>query len=606
MMKTDRFRMNSSTLGGGGGGKFPWNGLLAGAVSVALTLGAVGSEDIHDGVVVWLRGDSDANGDGIIQATEVVDARSPVFSEAIRPYGWLDGTVSETAGDFCWTNDTVTVPYTRRTVPGARNYGFRQRVREANNGSMPNTIVLSETASRITSCSWSFHLRFKWAGDCISPKTSQQWLVNAASDGASSEGHGFKWSVQNDGKFVCWIGSTPFLSGVSANAVQIESNKWTDVVFVFNDGGTVDLSLMQEGGSFVAKSLTSRDVLYRPCPTGSFVIGNESKVEKWGYYVDSAACFSAFRGQVNQFAVWNRALSADEVKRVLAWPNEDLVRAGVADGSASEFEGAEPVAEGALDADAGWGAFGGDIPAGASKSVAFVVPTRFDGLPQLLRWRGASDSASGLLELTANGTSVGVLAAEPDRWTVFLIPGAHFVAGETTTLTLTRVDAGTGPLRTDALAVGGSWQEGTVSGNQWENGSIDKTPVDYYVPDGDFGHFRNKAQQGSGMRLKFDVPESVAGFHKYEVAFSSVFEQARENVKFVAYVNGVQAYAEERISGGWQNRSFKVPRNLLKAGENELYFANEGDPNGAEGFFSFDYVQMRVGKRQKGICIVIR
>ena len=108
------------------------------------------------------------------------------------------------------------------------------------------------------------------------------------------------------------------------------------------------------------------------------------------------------------------------------------------------------------------------------------------------------------------------------------------------------------------------------------------------------------------MRLKFDVPESVAGFHKYEVAFSSVFEQARENVKFVAYLNGVSVYTEERTTGGWQNRSFKVPRNLLKVGENELYFANEGDPNGAEGFFSFDYVQMRVGKRSKGICIIIR
>ncbi len=562
--------------------------------------------DIHEDAIVWLRGDSDANGDGVIQVDEVVDARKPTAAETIRPFGWLDGTVADTGGDFCWTNDAVTIPYTQRTVPGARNYGFRQSVRTANNGSMPNTIVLSDTASRITSNSWSFHLRFKWAGDCISPKTSQHWLVNAASDSASADGHGFKWSVQNDGKFVCWIGGTPFLSGVSANAVQIESNKWTDAVFVFNDGGAIDLTVMQEGGRLVAKSFSSKDGQYRPCPTGAFVLGNEAKVEKWGYYVDSAACYSAFRGQVNQFAVWNRALTADEVLRVLAWPNEDLVRAGVADGSSAEFNGAEPVAEGPLDADAGWGAFGGDIPAGASKSVAFVVPTRFDGLPQLLRWRGAADSASGLLELKANGTSVGVLPAEANRWTVFLIPGAQFVAGETTTLTLTRTDAGTDPLRTDALAVGGSWQEGTVSGNQWENGSIDKTPVDYYVPDGDFGHFRNKALPGSGMRLKFDVPESVAGFHRYEVAFSSVFEQARENVKFVAYLNGVSVYSEERTSGGWQNRSFKIPRNLLKAGANELHFVNEGDPDGAEGFFSFDYVQMRVGKRQKGICIVIR
>ena len=574
---------------------------------------ASAGDDIHADAIAWLRGDSDANGDGVIQVGEVVDARWPVSSEAIRPFGWLDGTVSETGGDFCWTNDVVTVPYTRRTVPGARNYGFRQSVRTANNGSMPNTIVLSETARRITSNSWSFHLRFKWAGDCISPKTTQQWLVNAASDSASAEGHGFKWSVQNDGKFVCWIGSTPFLSGVSANAVQIESNKWTDAVFVFNEGGAVDLTALQEGGRLVSKSLTSRDGQYRPCPTKDFVLGNEAKVEKWGYYVDSAACFSAFRGQVNQFAVWNRALTADEVKRVLAWPNEDLVRAGVADGSAAEFNGAETVAEGALDADAGWGAFGGDIPAGASKSVAFVVPARFDGLPQLLRWRGAADSASGLLELKANGTSVGVLPAEPDRWTVFLVPGAQFVAGETTTLTLTRTDAGTAPLRTDALAVGGSWQEGTVSGNQWENGASGTTA--YYVPDGDFSHFPNKATRGTDMRLLFDVPESVAGHHRYEVAFSRIFGgNVREKVKCVAYLNDVQVWSEGACGdAGFQKRSFRVPRDLVKAGANVLRFVNEGEEHvvpetGDDNpeYFSFDYVQMRVGKRQKGICIVIR
>ena len=581
-------------------------GLLC-VASLALSCLAFAGDDIHEEAVVWLRADSDVNADGIIQPSEIVDALKPTASNAIRPSGWLDGTVAAGAsGDFVWTNDVVAIPYTRRVIPAAKSYCFRQSVRTANNGSMPNTIVLSDIADRILSNSWSFHIRFKWAGDFISPKTSQQWILNAASDGASAEGHGFKWSVQNDGKFVCWIGSTPFLSGVSANAVQIESNKWTDVVFVFKDGGAIDLTVMQENCGLVTKALSCTDGLSRPCPTKDFVLGNETERTGWGYYVDSALSFGAFRGQVNQFVVWNRALSADEVKRVLAWPNEDLVRAGVADGSAAEFEGEGNVADLALDADAGWGSFGGDIAAGASKSLAFVVPERFDGLPQLLRWRGASDSASGLLELKANGVSVGVLPAEPARWTVFLIPGSHFVADETTTLTLTRTDAGTAPLRTDALAVGGSWQEGTISGNQWENGNMATTPEDYYVPDGDFRHFRDHATAGYGMRLSFDVAEAVAGFHAYEVRFKSVFEKARENVRFVAYVNGVRAYSEERTSGGWQSRAFRVSRSLLKAGENELYFVNEGDPNAAEGFFSFDYIQMRVNKRSKGHCLIVR
>lgn len=600
-----------------GGGKTRAKLLAGAAAAVALTLGAWAGDDVHDDVLVWLRGDTDLNGDGIVQTNEVVDALSPTWSEDVRTFGWHDGTLKkDTAGDFVWTNDAVTVPYTKRTIPGALNYCFRQSI-DADGRIMPNTIVMSNLASRITSNNWSFHVRFKWAGDPISTKTGNQCLLNAAALGdsdTSDVGHGFKLYVAKNGRLCCAIGQTYFLSDGSSSPVQISSNRWTDAVFVFNDGGKVDLSVMQEegesGNALVTRSLSPSDKMYRPLPTKAFVLGNPTTRTAWANAATGANSYNAFRGQVSQFAVWNRSLSSNDVLRVLAWPGEDLVRAGRADGSAAEFDGEGEVSGAALDADAGWVAFGGDIAADASKSVAFTVPERYANLPQLLRWRGAADSASGRLELKAGETSLGVLDAGPNQWTVFYIPGEHFLSNAVTTLTLTRADAGTDPLRTDALAVGGSWQEGTISGNQWENNS----GKEFYVPDGDFSHFPNAVTQGKSVRLLFDVPASVAGSHKCEVAFHRIFGgNDRKKVKLVASLNGTQVYSETNGDAGFQKRSFKIPRSRLRAGENALVFANEGDAHVApeEGddipeYFSFDYVQLRIGRRSFGMCVIVR
>lgn len=568
-----------------------------------------GGEDIHEDVVVWLRGDSDINGDGVIQNGEIVDSLSLIPSAEIEPYGWLDGTVAGMPGDFRWTNDTIVVPYTRRTIPDAKSYHFRQSVYAANSGSMPNTIRMPSVASKITSASWSFHVRFKWSGDFISPKSTQQYIVRAAVDSTASAGHGFQFAIDTSGHFVSWIGDIAFMS-YNTNVTTIDSNKWTDVIFVFNEGGKVNLSVMQEGGTLIQKSMTPGDTKYRPKPDGVFTLGNNNNLSDWQYYRDSALAFNAFRGQINQFAVWNKALTADEVKRVLAWPCEDLLRAGIANGNSDEFDDGQEISMEPLNPDNGWGAFGGSIAAGASKSIVIGVTNRFHDLPQLLRWRGASDSARGSLQLSVNGTTLETKEVGPGAWTFFSIPGSYFVDGATTTLTLMRTDNGSNPLKTDAIAVGGSWQTGKigpVNQETWEYKYYANPPSDFFVPDSDWQHLPDRFVTGFGMNWKFDMPAGIAGHYKYVLKLKSNFEKSATGHKFVAYVNGTKVCEEKRDYGAWYSREFKIPANVFKAGTNVLRIANEGSgQTDASSYIAIDYVQLVVDKPARGMVLVFK
>jgi hypothetical protein len=561
---------------------------------------------IFDDAIVWLRGDSDINGDGRIQNGEIVDARTPIATTAIQPHGWLDGTASGVNGDFVWTNDTVTVPYTKRTIPGAKSYCFRQNHWTSNAGSMPNTICLDSTvASRITSDAWSFHLRFKWHGKKISSNTGLNNLLFAGRDAGNTSGHGFKMQIVaaggDTGFLKCAIGDTEFMNGN-----RISSNLWTDVVFTMTTSNAVEWTIMQEGGGIKTGRAYPTDTKFRPSPSGNILIGNASNRSTWEYYVTGAAVYHAFIGEVASFAMWNRALSPEDRLRAMAWPNEDIFRAGIADGTSAEFDGEGGVSGAALDPGAGWGAFGGDIAAGASKSITFDVPVRYDSLQQILRYRAAHGSAGGTLGVSVNGTALGTINVRPGGWSRLPIPAGVLTSGASSiTLSLSRTDGGASPIKTDCVALGGSWQEGTVSGNQWENTDTYATEP-YYLPDGDFTHFRATIKAGKRQTVRFDVPDELAGRYHFKADYKMLFEGTPANIKVVAYVNGRKCYEEIPKSRAWWTRISKVPAQFVVPGENRITFANEGNSEDTSSYVSFDYLRLLVDKMEVPFMLILK
>ena len=56
--------------------------LLSVIASSALALTSWGGGDVHDDALLWLRGDSDANGNGVIDSGEAVDANRTAVPQA--------------------------------------------------------------------------------------------------------------------------------------------------------------------------------------------------------------------------------------------------------------------------------------------------------------------------------------------------------------------------------------------------------------------------------------------------------------------------------------------------------------------------------------------
>ena len=575
-------------------------------VCIAVVVAVAAKGDIHDDAIVWLRGDSDLNDDGRIQVGEIVDALSPVATEAIKPNGWLDGTVSGQPGDFVWTNDVIVCPYTMRTNLNAKCYCFRQNQRSSDNALLPNTISMdSSWTSKITSNEWAFHIRFKWHGRKASSYATENKILYVGNSASADEGHGFRLSTTTGGELTCAIGEKYFMT-YNTMRTTISSNVWVDCVFSMTSTNMVEWSVMEEGGILKTGQCKPGDLKFRPNPNGSVVIGNSGIRTTWEAYT-GALSFNAFVGEVAEFALWNRSLSPEDRLRVMAWPNEDLFRAGIANGTSAEFDGEGNVSEAALSPDCGWGAFGGDIVAGASKSISFMVPVRYNGLPQVLRYRAAPGSASGRLAVTMDGNSVGSIDVIPGTWSRLQIPALYFSGDSISTLSISRADGGASPIKTDAVALGGSWQEGKISGNQWEND--DNSAMEpYYVPDGNFKHFRATIKANRRQTVRFDVPPEIAGNYNFKANYKMLFEKSGtlsgDDIVVVAYVNGNRLYEEIPKSKAWWPREFNIPARCILPGENTIAFANEGTGD-STCYVSFDYLQLLVDKPVRGSMLII-
>ena len=174
--------------------------------------------------------------------------------------------------------------------------------------------------------------------------------------------------------------------------------------------------------------------------------------------------YKCFRGSIQQFACWKRTLSEQEIL-------------------------ADMAPEGGFDVDGElWPVPNGGLAGGASVSFKFPVEAGYDdGRAQIFRWKTTSDSAAGLLGVAVNGKSIGSRPIKTGATQSWFVPAAALTVG-TNTLTVTRIDRGTGVVTLDAAALGGGWQVGKRD-DDWTDFSHEGPVRDeYHVVDGNMRH----------------------------------------------------------------------------------------------------------------------
>ena len=320
---------------------------------------------------------------------------------------------------------------------------------------------------------------------------------------------------------------------------------------------------------------------------------------------DGTVNFSkTFRGSFHQIATWNRAMSTEEMKEALAWPRSDLMRVGVRDGKADEFRGGTETSQDARE----W-----TLPTSFASGDSATITFRTDhvgeeAMQQLFRWYPAADSAAGRVKLTLNGVEVGTLNVKPGRSAYLKVKGGLLTAGANT-LTLTRTDTGTGALKLDAAALGGSWQMGDVNNTYKEFAGEWLGISDHDVLDGNwrsikrvlFGNMcgATTPTDRTNVVYHFTTPAEFRNDNfSWRLSWKDGSNDSRH--KPLLRLNGTQIYAG--TSDG-KLHTLDVPATLLQEGDNKLEMCNQTTYVSGV-YYWYDYVRFEIVPHQSMLILL--
>ncbi len=435
------------------------------AVTEAISPKSAGGGDVFADARFLFRGlAEDVDGNGVLNVGEGLGE----VRDVLRRATFTDKTYGVTGHQPRFTNELVRFPG-RNLARQATAIYFPQDIvvtNEAENkcASYPSTIGLTDALKGLGN-RWTFLVRAR--PDMASPPTyNSQWLVNFGHTGKQGMMIGLKGDGRHSRTFCVYSTATDLTSLFTELYV---TNGWFDLV-VIADGQKLTTIVMRDGEELtgsggdvkIGTTIKSRvlDPKHNLTPGGLLTLGAESSTSGARPYPMGANDNSvkAFRGSIQQVAVWGRALSEAEAFSAMGWPRTDLWRVGVEDGAANEFHGESAAAGVAVDAEM-W-----PIQDGVSRTkpltLKFPIDEKYEMLcGQVFRWKALPGSAEGRLALTLNGKSLGVKTVRPGAWSQWFVMADLLQAG-TNTAVLTRVDAGNGALIPDVVALGGGVQVG--------------------------------------------------------------------------------------------------------------------------------------------------
>lgn len=401
--------------------------------------------DVFSDAKSWRQGFVDVNGDGYLnigtgkmefpESLLIGDTANAAHKVTFGPLNYSKEISGVHTGVVLRTENVVN-PYTKASWSETVGY-FPQDSDVANDkywsaGIFPNapfTVNMDEECT--------FFMRFRWDGTFPSPGNSSAFLA-----AGNSAGYGFQLSITTAARYSLYSASILSKTWDGSTDAMLAAGKWTDfaitvsrrhvTIYSIQEGDREISTMTADGGSGKPSGAANSEIILGLGMEGAF---------GWGG-VATATRIRAFRGSIQSYASWNRALSADEVRQVFAWPASDLVRLGTANDSAQEFTGGA-----------------------APTTFNFNVAAKDAGLAQVLRVAATSTSAAGTFSVALNGAAIGSLAVSPGKTALFPIKKNLTVAGSNT-ITLTRTSAD--PVVVDAIALGGGVRIGSVDGSAAE------------------------------------------------------------------------------------------------------------------------------------------
>ena len=423
-------------------------GAVCFAVGLAMLPGLAHAGDVFSDAKSWRQGFVDANGDGVLDigSGKMEFPESLLIADAANAAHVICGSAS---GGTTWPTqiynghtsvvlrtENVICPYTKTSRSETVAY-FPQDVDFSTSKYYAGAINFTSPFAVDLTKECTFFLRYKWSGESPAGSGMQNYFLCV---GDASSGYGFYVSIMSNGTYNAYSSGIYGKTWSGAADARVKPNEWTDFAVTVKNRKLTIYSYQESSSGINIYEVSGNAGTHTGTPSGKISLGCSYADGGCGYgYNSSAQRIRAFRGSIQSYAAWERALSADEVRQVFAWPGTDLARIGTANDSTQEFAGGA-----------------------APTTFSFDVAAKDAGLMQVLRVAATSTSAAGTFSVSLNGSAIGSLTVSPGKTVLFPIKKNLTVAGSNT-ITLTRTSAD--PVSIDAIALGGGIQIGDADGS---------------------------------------------------------------------------------------------------------------------------------------------
>ncbi|MCR5750888.1 MAG: LamG domain-containing protein [Kiritimatiellae bacterium] len=408
----------------------------------AVAAAACNANDVFSDAKSWHQGFVDANADGVMNIGKTEFPESLLLADRNNAaHNVTIGTLWSSAVSGVHTSvvlrtENVVNPYTKVNWSGTVAYlpqdvateGATLKYWSAGvHPASPFTVDLTKECT--------FFIRFKWSGESPAGNDKPNYILGAG----DSSVYGFVVSVMSNGCYNTYSGGIWDKTWNGASDARVKPNEWTDFAVTVNNRKLTIYSYQESSEDIATFEVTGNAAARTGTPNGNVMLGISTDGACGYGWSTTAGRLRAFRGSIQSYAAWERALSADEVRQVFAWPGADLVRLGMANDSAQEFAGGA-----------------------APTTFSFDVAAKDAGLAQVLRVAATSASAAGSLSVSLNGSTIGAFVVTPGKTALFPVRKNLTVAGANT-ITLTRTSAE--PVTIDAIALGGGIRIGNANGS---------------------------------------------------------------------------------------------------------------------------------------------
>ncbi len=351
----------------------------------------------------------------------------------------------------------VPAPYAGKTLKNRSVIHFKQPLNEDTTKASTSAINLQQPVAATNKASYTVMVRFK-LDSRVNPNpegTGQITLLELGYGYSGRSGVSLQFYGPADN---LWVrahhgGDADDFKDMQTDATKtLKAGEWVDMALVVN-GRNNYLYYKTESGELYTGT-RDKDTGFTSGTYGLYklAIGGPADMTGIGTAATSSST-SAFRGWYQQVAVWDRALSRDEVLNAFCdgCADGDDWKVGVANDMSLEFAGRGAANVGTVN---DWRNMTNELTsANSAVTVNFDLDAATSAKMRTFKLKTTSLSASGAFGLSVNGRTVAEnVASAAGQSAAVTIPGGFFASGANT-LTVTRSDANAGKMEIDCLSL---------------------------------------------------------------------------------------------------------------------------------------------------------